>query len=117
MVKSVDELIDKVFENFSVCYTNRTWLCERAILAPKNVTVREINGNLLQRIPGEESIYKSIDRTTEGNDDIIYSIEVLNSIETVGLCDHEIYLKVGAPIMLLRNIVQPKMCNGTILII
>lgn len=45
---------------------------------------------------------------------MIYSQEFLNSIKLSGLRNHNLTLKVGAPVMLLRNI-DPKggLCNGT----
>ena len=42
----------------------------------------------------------------------------MNTVKSSGLPNHELNLKVGVPIMLLRNIDQPLgLCNGTRLII
>ena len=41
----------------------------------------------------------------------------MNSIKLSGLPDHKLALQVGAPIMLLRNLNPPKLCNGSRLII
>lgn len=44
--------------------------------------------------------------------------EFLNSLTTFGLPNHSIKLKVGSPIMLLRNLDQSEgLCNGTRLIV
>ena len=44
-------------------------------------------------------------------------MEFLNSIELPGLPSHILKLKIGAPIILLRNIRPPYLMNGTRLII
>ncbi|XP_014772274.1 uncharacterized protein LOC106870644 [Octopus bimaculoides] len=36
---SVDDLVDEIFPNLLHNYNNTEWICERAILAPKNVFV------------------------------------------------------------------------------
>ena len=62
----------------------------------------------------------SICRSSSESDmtDSLYTIEFLNSISCSGLPLHRFTLKVGAPIMLLRNIDQSQgLCNGTRLII
>lgn len=44
--------------------------------------------------------------------------EFLNSLRTSGLPNHKIILKIGTPIMLLRNLDQSEgLCNGTRLIV
>ncbi|PIA34321.1 hypothetical protein AQUCO_03800129v1 [Aquilegia coerulea] len=50
--------------------------------------------------------------------DILYPTEFLNTLQVSGVPNHAIELKVGVPIMLLRN-TNPKsgMCNGTRLIV
>ncbi|KAH1203302.1 ATP-dependent DNA helicase PIF4 [Glycine max] len=46
------------------------------------------------------------------------TIEFLNSLNTFGLPNHRIKLKIGSPIMLLRNLDQTQgLCNGTRLIV
>jgi ATP-dependent DNA helicase PIF1 len=51
-------------------------------------------------------------------DDLFYPPEVLNAIIVPNFPNHRLFLKKGAPIMLLRNLNQSAgMCNGTRLII
>ncbi|CAN1216856.1 ATP-dependent DNA helicase PIF1 [Linum perenne] len=47
-----------------------------------------------------------------------FPVEMLNSLQVPGFPDHEIKLKVGVPIILLRNIDQTAgLCNGTKMVV
>ena len=48
---------------------------------------------------------------------MLFPVEFLNSIELTGLPEHELKLKIGTPIILLRNIKPPVLMNGIRLII
>lgn len=110
---SIQDVEKKVFPNISRNYKNHDWLCERAILAPKNDDVNKINDRIQLRIPGEPTRYKSVDTVIDENEAVNYPIEFLNSLEPPGMPPHILSLKVGSPIMLLRNLDPPKLCNGT----
>ncbi|KAF0775486.1 hypothetical protein AaE_000814, partial [Aphanomyces astaci] len=89
------------------------WLCERAILAPKNDIVNEINTTILGQLPGNTVQFKSFDKTIEESEAVNFPVEFLNSQNPSGLPQHDLKLKVGAPIILLRNLDAPRLCNGT----
>ncbi|CAF1021035.1 unnamed protein product [Adineta steineri] len=113
VVKSVEELKNSVFPNIQTHFKDHTWLCERAILAPKNVNVNTINLQIQQQLPGETKSYKSIDTTTNVDVAVRYPTEFLNSLEPSGMPTHNLQLKIGSSIMLLRNLDAPRLCNGT----
>uniref|UniRef100_UPI00358EADF8 ATP-dependent DNA helicase PIF1-like n=1 Tax=Myxine glutinosa TaxID=7769 RepID=UPI00358EADF8 len=102
-----------VFPNIPANYRNHSWLCERAILAPKNDAVDKINLDLLQTIPGDLRTYRSVDSMQNDHETVHYPVEFFNSLQPPGVPPHILHLKEGAPIMLLRNIDPPKLCNGT----
>jgi len=96
---------------------------DRAILTPKNATVEEINDYVMSLIPGEEKTYLSCDSPLSTNSaasrpDDIHTPEFLNTINASSIPNHKIKLKVGVPVMLLRNLDPTTgLCNGTRLII
>ncbi|XP_035840255.1 ATP-dependent DNA helicase pif1-like [Helianthus annuus] len=88
----IQSLIDFVYPSVLDRFKDRDYFSERAILAPKNEVVHGINDRLLALFPGEEVEYLSSDR----------------------LPNHRLVLKLGVPVMLLRNIDQQNgLCNGT----
>ncbi|XP_072052195.1 uncharacterized protein [Arachis hypogaea] len=96
---------------------------DRAILAPTLQLVDEINNYMMSLNPAEAQTYLSSDKAcpTEPNNDLLASIhtpELLNTIKCSGVPNHELTLKVGTPIMLLRNIDHSAgLCNGTRLVV
>ncbi|XP_054260247.1 uncharacterized protein LOC128984902 [Macrosteles quadrilineatus] len=89
------------------------WLQERAILTPTNESANGINLSLLEQLPGEMSTYESVDSVVEAEDAVHYPLEFLHSLNPPGIPPHLLFLKIGSPIMLLRNLNPPKLCNGT----
>ncbi|GFV41645.1 ATP-dependent DNA helicase PIF6 [Trichonephila clavipes] len=79
----------------------------------KNIDVNTINFTIQHGIPSETTTYKSID-TVENQDEVgNYPTEFLNSLDLPGMPPHVLTLKIGVPIILLRNINPPRLCNGT----
>jgi ATP-dependent DNA helicase PIF1 len=77
-----------------------------AILAPRNDHCQEINEKTLSLIPGNTRSYTSVNRliTENDNEELQFPVEFLNSLELTGLPSHKLNLKVGAIVMLLRNL-------------
>ncbi|XP_057742953.1 uncharacterized protein LOC130961220 [Arachis stenosperma] len=92
---------------------------DRAILAPTLELVDEINRYMMSLNPTEAQTYFSSDKAcpTENNNDILASVHtpgLLNAIRCSGVPNHDLTLKVGTPVMLLRNIDHSAgLCNGT----
>ncbi|KAG8645610.1 hypothetical protein MANES_10G077272v8 [Manihot esculenta] len=78
---------------------------------------------MLSMVSFEEKTYYSFDsicKTSANLDglEILYSDEFLNTLEFNCFPQHELNLKINAPIMLLRNLNSSiSLCNGTRLII
>lgn len=91
---------------------------EKAILAPTHEMVDVINERMLSLIQGDEKLYESSDSVcladSDSNfDDSIYTTEFLNDIRMSGVPRHSLKLKIGTPVMLMRNIDQKAgLCNG-----
>ena len=92
---------------------NHKWLSEQAIVAAKNKDVHEIKIIILTEIRDQAVIYKSVDRVLESNEAVNYPSEFLNSLDLLWFPPYVLQLKIGVPIILLRNINPPKHCNGT----
>jgi hypothetical protein len=112
-----ETIVNSTYPDLLSNYKERAFLQERAILCPKNDTVQEINEYIMDQVSGEEMIYRSCDSvwnaSVDGTDEL-YPTEFLNTLKFPGIPDHELKLKVGVPVMLLRNINQSAgPCNRT----
>ncbi|XP_050335784.1 uncharacterized protein LOC126762782 [Bactrocera neohumeralis] len=117
IIDSQNTLIDHIFPDVHTQYANRKWLAERAILAAKNVDGNGLNLKIQQLLPGDLVSYKSIDAVCDTNETVNYPIEFLNSLDLPGMPPNHLQLKVGSPIILLRNLNPPRLCNGIRLVI
>uniref|UniRef100_A0A0R0JCK1 ATP-dependent DNA helicase n=1 Tax=Glycine max TaxID=3847 RepID=A0A0R0JCK1_SOYBN len=119
----IDAIVKSTFPDLYQHHSNLEFFKCRAILASTNETVEEVNDYILSLIPGEQMEYLSSDYIEKS--EIIDSwhfqsitIEFLNSLNTYGLPNHCIKLKIDGPIMLLRNLDQTQgLCNGTRLVV
>ena len=109
---NLSDLVDTIFPDIATRFNDASWVGKRAIMSPSNKEVEEVNNAVLQRLPGEEVVLKSIDTTEEGGAD--YPPEFLNSCELSGMPPHRLALKPGCMVVLLRNFNQRGgHCNGT----
>ena len=90
------------------------YLAERVILAARNDTVDNLNEQLLASMTDELFTSYSADALIDEGDAEIYATEYLNTVNLPTLPPHQLKLKIGAPVILLRNLSQSTgMCNGT----
>ncbi|GBP63660.1 hypothetical protein EVAR_82020_1, partial [Eumeta japonica] len=78
-----------------------------------NNDVHALNFTIQSKIAGDLVTYKSVDSITNPDDVVNYPTEFLNSLEIPGFPPHNLQLKVGTVIMILRNLNPPRLCNGT----
>ncbi|XP_046683580.1 uncharacterized protein LOC124369583 [Homalodisca vitripennis] len=68
---------------------------------------------ILLKIDAPTKIYYLVDTVLDLEEAVHFPTEFLNSLKSSGLPPHKIVLKVGCPVILLRNLNPPKLCNGT----
>ncbi len=108
----LDELCDWVFDDMEQNCRTVDWVSSRAIICPTNKTVDMINTKMVNKFHGEVHLYRSYDSLEE--DEHLYPMEFINTLTPSGVPPHELQLKVGAPIMLMRNFNPYEgHCNGT----
>ena len=114
---SMKNLTDFVYPNLTTNFNKAGWMEGRAILAPTNKQVDNLNNLLADSFPGHPTVLTSSDELIDPDDFQRFNIEYLNSLCPAGLPNHRLYIKSGMPLMLMRNL-NPKMglCNGTRLI-
>ncbi|XP_044576914.1 ATP-dependent DNA helicase pif1-like [Cotesia glomerata] len=117
IIDSQDALIEQIYPDVHTQYINHEWLAERAILAAKNADIDNLNLKIQQLLPGNLVSYKSIDTVCDASEAVNFPTEFLNSLDLPGMPPHNLQLKVGSPIILLRNLKLPRMCNGKRLVI
>ncbi|KAL7085427.1 hypothetical protein ACP275_14G281600 [Erythranthe tilingii] len=116
-------IVEETYPNLLDNIMDSEYLQQRAILAPTNEIVDKVNDYMLSLVPEDEKVYLSFDSPCTANESVdshhdIHTPEFLNIITSSGLPNHELKLKKGVPVMLLRNIDQSnELCNGTTLTI
>nr|GEX78451.1 hypothetical protein [Tanacetum cinerariifolium] len=115
----VGAIIDDTYPNLLQNLWNPSFFQEKAILAPTHEMVDIINKRMLSLLLDDENEYESSDSVCLADensnfDDSIYTTEFLNGLRMFGIPNHSIKLKIGTPIMLMRNMNQKAgLCNGT----
>ena len=118
--KTEDDLIKSVYGSFSHQSTvpPPDFFTKHTILAARNADVHNLNSTILDSIPGDVQTFTSADSysidspTPHENNNI--PLEFLHTLNASGLPVTHLSLKLGCPIILLRNINTNRgLCNGT----
>ncbi|KAL3639576.1 hypothetical protein CASFOL_017483 [Castilleja foliolosa] len=115
----IDSLAQVIYPNIEERIDDPKYLQHRAILAPTLDVVDVVNEYMIEKMSGDCHKYYSsntVCKSDSAGDMLgdVHTPEFLNSIKCSGVPNHELNLKVGTPIMLLRNIDPSNgLCNGT----
>ncbi|GKA06643.1 DNA helicase [Tanacetum coccineum] len=121
--QALSELISFIYDEATLKTPTASAFQEKAIVCPKNDTADAVNARILSSVEGVTKTYLSRDEAIPlgretSETDMLYPMEYLNTITFPGFPPHELQLKVGSPIMLLRNVnLSGGLCNGTRMIV
>ena len=114
VVTSRIALEEKNYPGFKENYSDAKYLSERAIMSTTNDIVQQCNFEMIEKIEGDMVISASRDSCVEPDDMTRYDTDFLNKINASGISPHRLALKVGACIILIRNLsLTYGHCNGT----
>ena len=120
MENTVASLINTIYPGIHTPNHPDQYFSERTILSSTNNEVDTLNTAVLQQFPGIIHTFHSADYISpsdqSGPDDPLlnYPIEYLNKINCSGFPLHKLELKVGCPVMILKNLDPLRgVCNGT----
>ncbi|XP_019184634.1 PREDICTED: uncharacterized protein LOC109179586 [Ipomoea nil] len=116
-------IVDSTFPMFRSGHRDHEYLKDRAILAPTLDVVDTVNEYMNDYNNAEGRTYLSCDSVCKSDSNVdmladLHTPEFLNGLRCSGVPNHSLTLKVGSPVMLLRNIDHSLgLCNGTRMII
>jgi hypothetical protein len=99
------------------------YFLNRMILAPRNTDVSDVNDALLDRMTGDTKTYYSADEVihepgADGDSNLPITPEFLRSVNSTSLPPGELKIKIGCPLILLRNLSPSHgLCNGSRMIV
>ena len=112
-----DTLIDCIFPNLNANMSSKDYITSQAILSIWNDWVDMINMKMIGHFHGDEMVYHSFGCAVDDPHNY-YPEEFVNTLTLNGLPPHVLKLKIGCPVILLRNIDPANgFCNSTRFII
>ena len=120
----VESLMNFIYPNLdSASPPPPEYFLNQMILAPRNSDVNSVNETLLDRMNGDVKTYYSADQIIResGADDhshLLVTPEFLRSVKSTSLPPGELRIKIGCPLILMRNL-SPSigLCNGSRMIV
>ncbi|KHJ79985.1 hypothetical protein OESDEN_20350 [Oesophagostomum dentatum] len=101
---STGSLVDEIYPPFlnGKCYD----LSKMIIVTPRKVESLQISDYALERMPGDELSFSSVDSiiTEDPSDMLNMPTEFLNKMTPPGFLPHQVRIKPGCIVMLLRNL-------------
>jgi hypothetical protein len=121
LANDLDGLIESVYSAVRTDHPipEPEYFLNRMILSARNDDVDDVNGRILRAFPGDAEVFYSADAVEQeaGADEDPthnYPVEYLRTLKPAGLPPGELRLKVGCPLILLRNLAPKQgLCNGT----
>ena len=116
IVSSVRCLIDNIYNNIDDISSHEDqYFRDRTILSARNTDVDLINKEILQSFLSNLETFRSADSNiveTGADNHVAYPSEYLNSLDLSGIPLAKLDLKIGCPIILLRNLAPKQgLCN------
>nr|GEX35404.1 DNA helicase [Tanacetum cinerariifolium] len=121
--KGLTKLIEFIYDKDCLLHPNAKDLQDKAIVCLKIDTADVINAKVMDMLPGYATTYISNNEAIPhghngGEVELLYQVKYLNTLNFAGIPPHELNLKIGSPIMLLRNInIVGSLYNGTRMIV
>ncbi|XP_076066073.1 uncharacterized protein LOC143039717 [Oratosquilla oratoria] len=112
---SREELVFKVYDDLENNHLNLSYFEKRSIVSPTNDDVDCVNRLIYDTNEEKEVVYYSVD--TPLNPDTDIQASVFNSMTSPSVPLHDLKLKIGCVVMVMRNICPPRICNGTRLMV
>jgi len=122
VVKTAKALIESIYYDNGQM-SKQADFGNRLILCPLNTDVDEYNRKILNLLPGKDQLFYSADSPYQDMDPLAINmadddVAQLNHFNPAQLPQHKLELRIGAVVMLLRNVnVQKGLCNGTRLVV
>ena len=117
---TTEALIDYIYPGLSNLQLNPPpyqYFSDRMILSSRNDDVDDLNTLMLNTFPGQDQTFHSEDSVANDHPDdgeLMYPAEYLNEINCSSLPLAKLCLKIGCPVMVLRNLYPAEgVCNGT----
>ena len=118
MVLEGDNVQDLIEHVFGTNFADQDRLQNSVILTPTNFDAEVVNELISNQIEEDSKIYKAIDELENPESLVHFPLEFLEKETPSGMPPHHLSLKIGIPVILLRNIdVSSGLCNGTRMII
>ena len=121
-IEFIHEIYDNITSHFDIknIDANKKYFLNRAVLTTKNKTVDKLNDMILNNMTNKDTLPKTYYATdsVEPEDAWQADLQQVKKETPSGFPLYNLKIKVGSPIMCLRNLdVENKLCNGTRLIV